>query len=207
MKTTEITRTAALLFAATLMAAASRAATVETFSFTQNGYLRTDYLHGTFTGAVEPDGLIQLADLSFFTASFTENQGPLSAVDTYSLANLQLFSFMPSTDGPNSTLDIFASFTTGTPGSICVGAAAAFGLCGKSSNAVGEDHLRYSQNPFLFEITSQFAVVQFVPPQPAATPEPASAGLCGLTLASVLAWRALRIKRDRNASSANLPYN
>ncbi len=172
------------LFGGILTPSSAEAGPIETFSFAQTGYVLTDTLSGTFSGALEPGGSIQLADLTAFSAAFTANLGSLvgTEVDTYSLADLNLFSFFPSTDGPNSSLDIFASITTGVPGSICVGAAAAFGLCGQEGNAVGVDHLRYSQNPFLFETTAQFANVAFVP-QTAAVPEPAYLGICGVLLA------------------------
>lgn len=181
---------ATLLLAATLIPAAAHASALETFTFTQTGYPGNDKLTGTFTGAIEADGSIQQADLSAFTASFTVDLG-LSGIqtDTYTLANLQLFSFLPSINGPNSSLDIFASVTSGPPGSICVGAAAAFGLCGVSGNLAGVDHVIYQPNPFLWETTAQTPTVQLLPPQPTATPEPASAGLCALSLASIIMWR------------------
>ena len=115
---------AASFLVAALIPLATNAATLETFTFTQTGYAPGDTLTGTFTGAVEVDGSIQQADLTDFSASFADNLGALQGtqIDHYSLVNLQLFSFVPSMDGPNSSLDLFASATSGTPGSICVGA-------------------------------------------------------------------------------------
>ena len=190
---TKTAKMPALLLAVALTPAAAYASTLETFAFTQTGYAGNDQLTGTFTGAVEADGSIQQADLTAFTASFTADFGALGLhTDTYTLANLQLFSFLPSLDGPNSSLDIFANVPSGPPGSICVGAAAAFDLCGVSGNLAGVDHLIYQQNPFLWETTTRAAAVQLVPSQPVTTPEPASAGLCTLTLASIFTWRRRR---------------
>jgi hypothetical protein len=187
---TQVASLAALLLAAAHIPTAAKAATLETFAFTQTGYPGIDRLTGSFTGAVEANGSIQQADLTAFTASFVDDFGPLGIhTDTYSLSNLQLFSFIPGMDGPNSSLDIFASVISGPPGSICVGAAAAFGLCGQGGNFAGIDHAIYQPNPFLWLGTTQAAVMQFVPAQPAATPEPASIGLCGLALASAVGWR------------------
>jgi hypothetical protein len=184
----------ALLLAAAFIPAAADASTIETFTFTQTGYPLTGMLTGTFSGVAEPNGSIQQADLTAFAASFTANLGVPTGiqVDSYSLANLQLFSFTPSMDEPNSLLDIFASVTSGTPGSICVGAVAAFGLCGLGGNLAGVDHLIYQPNPFLWASTTQYAVVQFVPAQ-STTPEPASIGLCGLAMASAFVWRRRRL--------------
>ena len=173
MKTTRLTPAMAFLFVAAFLPFAASASTVETFSFTQSGY-SFGKITGTFTGTLELDGSVQLADLTAFSANFGQT-------DYYSLQDLKLFSIMPSTHGPNSSLDLFASITTGVPGSICVGAAAAFGLCGQGGNISGEDHFRYAQNPFLFITTTQFAVVDLLPPAPppTPTPEPSSLWLWG----------------------------
>jgi hypothetical protein len=187
----------ALLLAAAFIPAAVDAATIETFTFVQTGYPLTGMLTGTFSGVVEPNGSIQQADLTALSASFTADRGvPIGIqVDSYSLTNLQLFSFIPSMDGPNSSLDIFASVTIGPPGSICVGAAAAFGLCGLGGNLAGIYHLIYQPNPFLWVSTTQSAVVLFVSAQSTTTPEPASSGLCGLAMASAFVWRRRQLGR------------
>jgi hypothetical protein len=182
---TEMVTLAALLLAAALSPAAAHASSLETFTFTQTGYPVDDMLTGSFTGMVESDGSIQQADLTAFTASFSYDEGPLGIeVDTYSLANLQLFSFAPSVDGPNSSLDIFASAPSGTPAGICVGAAAAFGLCQQGGNVSGVDHVK--SNEFLWLTTTQSPSVQFEPAQITPAPEPGTIGLCGLALASLI---------------------
>jgi hypothetical protein len=187
---TRLASLAALLLGAAFLSAAANAATIETFKFTQTGYVGDDILTGSFTGTVEADGSIQQADLTAFTASFLDDRGSFGIqIDSYSLANLQLFSFRPAMDGPNASLDIFASVTSGPPGSICVGAAAAFGLCGVGGNLFGVDHLIYQQNAFLWVTSTQAAVVQFVPAQSASAPEPLSISLCALALLSTIAWR------------------
>jgi hypothetical protein len=201
---TEMASLAALLLAAGLTPAAANAASLETFTFTQKGYPVDDVLTGTFTGVVEADGSIQQADLTAFTASFFYDEGPLGVeVDTYSLVNLELFSFSPSMDGPNSSLDIFASVTSGTPAGICVGAAAAFGLCQQGGNVAGVDHVK--SNEFLWLTTTQFAAVQFVPVQTTVTPEPASIGLCGLALARAIVC-CVKKRLARNGRRRHNPH-
>jgi hypothetical protein len=152
---------------------------------------------GIFTGAVEPGGSIQLGDLTAFSATYTLSTGLLSLVNTYSLADLQLFSFIPGANGPNSSLDIFASVTASPPGSLCVGAAAAFGECGTGGNITGQVHVRYAQNPFLFDQTTQIANVTFVP-APVVTSEPALLGLTGLALPPLISRRG----RSRRAHTS-----
>src|SRR5579863_1085915 len=126
MNTTRLIPAMALFLIAAYPPSHAGASTVETFSFTQGGY-PAGTLTGTFTGTLELDGSIQLADLTAFSTSYAVNLGPPQGmeIDSYSLPDLKLFSFMPGTNGPNSTLDFFAGITTGTPGSICAGAAAA----------------------------------------------------------------------------------
>lgn len=194
MKTLRLTPTMALLLIAAHSPFHAGASTVETFSFTQSGYA-VGTLTGTFTGTLESDGSIQLADLTAFSISYSINLGPPSGIETdsYSLQDLKLFSFMPGTNGPNSSLDFFAGITTGTPGSICVGAAAAFGLCGQGGNIAGEDHLRYAQNPFLFITTTEFAAVNLVPPT--STPEPPTLWMWGLGAGLAIVGRISRASR------------
>jgi len=188
-----MTRRAIAFVAASLFAAIApakvQAANVETFSFTQQ-FGSGATITGSFTGTPETDGSIQLADLTGFTATYALNAGPPTGnfVDTYALANLLLFSIFPAADGPNSSLDIFADITTAPSGSICVGAVAAFGECGDSGNFSGEVHVRYSQNPFLFDHTTATANVTFVS-APIATSEPGLLGVTALVLPLLLRRR------------------
>src|SRR5581483_10465477 len=116
MKTIAITfATASLLFCA-LAPEIADANTIENFSFTQAGYAGTEMATGTFTGIPELHGSIQLADLTAFSISYMALIGRpnVTETDTYTLPVLKLFSFRPAADGPNSSLDLFASITTGT---------------------------------------------------------------------------------------------
>jgi hypothetical protein len=194
MKTNAIAYGAALLLAVTLTPVVTQAGPLETFSFVQS-YPSAGGVTGTFTGAVEPGGSIQLADLTAFSATYTLPGTPVAFVDTYSLADLQLFSFFPGPNGPNSSLDIFASVTASPPGSLCVGAAAAFGACGPSGSVAGTVHVRYAANPFLFDQTTQFANVTFIP-APVVTSEPAMLGLTSLMLPLLISLRG-RGRRSR----------
>lgn len=109
----------AILSFASIAGASAR--TVDVYDFTQDGYTDsitgpTNVLTGTFTGTVEPDGLIELADLASISVTFmgVTYHGPAS-----------FFSF--NTMGGSSSLDLILP-----SGAICVGAAAAFGadFCG-----------------------------------------------------------------------------
>jgi hypothetical protein len=109
---------------------AAVAATIDTFDFSDStswdlGVTFT----GSFTGQVEPSGLIEQADLSNFTASLIgvalnlrgPGEGPASA----DLAGVRLFSYDP-TGGPSSFDLILAMELTGETGLVCVGAVTTF---------------------------------------------------------------------------------
>jgi hypothetical protein len=131
------------------------ATTINTYSFTQGGWhdgvfgpLVTDngLLEGTFTGVVEPAGYIQLADLSAFFMQFTDDVVGSYVQLSYSLGDLQLFSFnaRPDASDPDhgaASLDVIASHAFGSPASLltmCVGAAATFSLnCSPGSSVPG----------------------------------------------------------------------
>jgi hypothetical protein len=114
-----------------------RAATIDTFSFTQsnwlgsftaggmvqlNGAVAGGLLSGTFTGIVEPGGLIRLGDLSTFSDIFTDTLAPMGVATTgMNLGSLTAFSHL-TTGGP-STLDIAGTADTGGN---CIGGAVPF---------------------------------------------------------------------------------
>jgi hypothetical protein len=116
-----------------LVSSAGNATTVDTFSFTQGGYTIAGTstvvgtLSGTFTGTVDSNGFIELADLSNFSDTFTVVLGNLSAVGVLDLTSLSLFSFNAQSPIDSGSLDF-----ENQPGSgaLCVGAAAAFSSCG-----------------------------------------------------------------------------
>jgi hypothetical protein len=121
------------------VSAAARAATIDTFAFTQSGWANAQIsgagvvtagspvpggvLTGTLTGTVEPSGLIELGDLGSFSAVYSPAfpSGP----PTLNLSSLALFSY--DINGGASSLD-FVGFNAS--GQICVGAALALSpLC------------------------------------------------------------------------------
>jgi|SRR5579884_813142 len=69
-----ITRLAIIALAAFATIAAD--ATTVTYNFTQTGWDDGGVLNGTFTGTPEAGGVIQLADLTNFNATFTINTSP-----------------------------------------------------------------------------------------------------------------------------------
>jgi hypothetical protein len=99
------------------------ASTINTYSFTQDGWVFVptgNYqfsVQGTFTGLVEVNGLIAQSDLTSFQMTITE---PLAPV----VQSLQFFSF--DTNGDASTLDIInqREYVTGEVIETCIGAAA-----------------------------------------------------------------------------------
>lgn len=113
------------------------AATIDTFSFTQSNWMGSfsdggmihtsgpvagGLLSGSFTGIVEPGGLIRLADLSAFSDNFTDTAAPMGvATLAMNLGSLTAFSYL--TSGGASTLDIAGTFDAGGN---CVGGAVPF---------------------------------------------------------------------------------
>jgi hypothetical protein len=116
-------------------AGGAEASTVSTYTFTQDGYFSptipsgiTGVLTGSFSGTVEDTGYIGQADLTDFSFALTlydRDNNPFGSVITGTAADLAAFSYKPGSSS-QSTLFISAK----TPNGLCVGAAAAFGLCG-----------------------------------------------------------------------------
>ena len=110
------------------IAPATSATTIDTYDFTQGGYVGlpgTGDLTGSFTGAVESDGFVELADLSSMSVTFTVTGGGALSSDALPL----FFSF--DTAGGSSSLDLITNlFTTPVQVSVCVGAAAVLGASG-----------------------------------------------------------------------------
>ena len=123
-----ILRSLAALAALATAAAPARAAIVDTFSFADTGFTgpispgQSGTLSGTFTGVVEADGTIQLAD--FISIKLTYAVGGTSL---FGYGPALFFSYLPGSD---STLNFEAPI--GANGVACVGAVAAFGFgqCG-----------------------------------------------------------------------------
>jgi hypothetical protein len=109
---------------------AAGAATIDTFEFSDSASWDLGVTFtGTFTGEVEPSGLIQQADLSSFTASLIgvalNLRGPGGGPASADLTGVWLFSYDPA--GGSSSFDlILALQLAGAPALVCVGAAATF---------------------------------------------------------------------------------
>ncbi len=84
----------------------ARSAVIDTFAFTQSGWGFSDntadglavgaadpggILAGTFTGTVEPDGLVRLADLTAFSDSYSDSAA--KGIVGMSLADLSVFAY------------------------------------------------------------------------------------------------------------------
>ena len=186
--------TLALLAALTAGAARADAVTIDTFSFTDAGFTgaispgQSGTLSGTFTGVLEANGSIQLADLGSIRLAYSFGGTSLFG---YGLA--QFFSFWPGSD---STLDIEAPI--GVQGVACIGAVAAFGYGQSGGGGVNGEvaGLDTTQGlPVVTLVSSVTIPMQPMPifgpmpapqpqptPNPAGVPEPASVALLGAGL-------------------------
>ena len=114
-----------------LVSSAGNATTVATFSFTQGGYNNAGILSGTFTGTVNSLGFIHLADLSNFSDTFKYDAGGgFTFTDFGYLTSLSLFSF--NAQSLDSASLGFKNQVGLLYSNVCVGAPAAYGLCGGS---------------------------------------------------------------------------
>jgi hypothetical protein len=112
---------------------ASTVGNVDTYSFTQSGYYwwgQADggVLSGTFTGTVGAGRYIQLTDLSNISYSLTFDGTFDGTFGSFSLHGNSPTFFSFNTDDSGS-LDFVGKLENDV---LCVGAAAAFGLCGGS---------------------------------------------------------------------------
>jgi hypothetical protein len=110
------------------------AKTIDTFDFSfLNGWVTGSDPTGTFTGTVEPDGLIEQTDLTSFSVTFFDVVTATTL--TINLAGLKLFSFDPT--GGASSLDFIASPPPISPINLCIGASASFDpTCGQGPPGV-----------------------------------------------------------------------
>jgi hypothetical protein len=179
---------AAILIGMMMGPAIAKGSAIDTFSFTESGYTGGGTLTGSFTGTVEANGYIELGDLSAFNATFTVPTSVGEATGLFYLTDLQLFSVLPASDGPNSSLDFYAQ-TPGLAQNVCVGAAAAFGLCGAGGNFAGIGNTIGVGDAS----TPNFPILQLVSSvpsnPPAIAPEPVTYSFCGLTLIAAGLWR------------------
>jgi hypothetical protein len=191
------------LAAAILVGGTAQAATVNTYSFTQDGWYSPfrvgATLSGTFTGAVGSTGIMSLADLSAFSASLTiTTVGGIVNVLPQDLTELGLFSFT-TWGGPISLF--FTPITApGATSGTCVGTAATLSpVCNpQGGNPFGTlgDYIEHG-SPILF--TSAAPVVTLVSSvttsdTPAGVPEPAAWAMMilGLGAAGVALRRGRR---------------
>ena len=170
----------------------TRAATIDTYDFTQGGYVGImepffiGAMTGRFTGAVEANGFIELADLSSLTVSvaFTFELGMHSTV-TFD-GPVTFFSF--DTAGGSSSLALATA--DGVGATACVGAAASFGFPGCGSGGVNGSIFGGA----ITFATQDIPVVTLVSSVTSDVPEPSTWAmmLIGFAGLGVLGWRASR---------------
>ena len=130
---------AVALFAALSLPSRAEAATINTYTFTQDGYDVGGallYLGGSFTGRVEANGEMHLAGLTMFQASLFFDDGSGDSFDQFGAPTFFTFYTLASGNpsGGNSALTIVASGLGASQ--LCTGMAATI-VCGAASGAFG----------------------------------------------------------------------
>jgi hypothetical protein len=188
----------ATTLAGTLIATRADAATINTYAFTQNGYVGpgglTGSLQGTFTGKVEADGLMNLSGLTAFQMTLTINLSSFPTETASSVGLPSLFSFntlaAPNPSGGNSTLAIVSSvYLAAAVSDLCIGVAAPF-TCGVSGAS--------GAYPTLALATTSFPQLTLLNTT-AVTPLPAPVLLFGTALAGLGLLGAKKRRRERAA--------
>ncbi len=192
---------AAMIFAIGMSSVATlpaQAGTIDTFDFTQSGWTAavlngsvitagsTDtggILSGSFSGNVEPSGLIELSDLTSLAATYSDSLSGDIAIQGQN--HLSLFSY--DTTGGASSLDIAGTFPFSE---ICVGAAVPLDAqCTDSSSftyPAGTDGAVLLQAGVPFSITADQPIVTLVSSVTTSpVPEPASIWLLVTALAGM----------------------
>jgi len=195
----------AALGMAFILSIPAHGATVDTFSFTENGWseysllsgaaapLSDTIVTGTFSGVLEPDGFIELGDLTQFSVQF---YFPGSSVYSFSQPALTLFSYDTAPGGGPSSLD-FAG-TLDDPANICIGAATSLdpncAYLGRAypPGTLGTVQLNTGVVDYVSSTAPQITLVSSVGSS-ATAPEPASIFLecIGLAVIGILGRRSL----------------
>ncbi len=169
------------------------AATISTYSFFQDGYadpgnfVGTATVQGSFTGSVEPSGIMNSAGLTAFQLTLTLNQ-PNGSFQLHSSGMPSFFSFdtlsSPNPSGGNSTFALAVALANSS-NTLCIGVATPF-ICGRTANG---GFTVYGLT------TMNFAQLTLVPPT--VTPIPAPVLLFATALAGLglLGARARRLPR------------
>jgi len=209
-----------LLAVLLLAAGAARATTIDTFSFTQGGYVAPNAgigtLSGTFTGKVESNGTIALADLSSIDVTFSEPIPGVGTLFVFGYGPAEFFSF--STTGGASSLDLETRI--GTDGVACVGAVAAFGFGGCDTGGLSGPvagfvtGLAYTADQAVVTLVSSISIsppppplVPPVTPQQTAVPEPAAAAVFAAALLSLALLRRQTLNRNSSTSPSLTTYS
>lgn len=161
---------------AVLASVEAKATTISTYEFTQSYRGTPDLLTGEFSGVVDDLGFITKANLLSF-------QVKLPAVLSLGLNNLSdpssIFSF--DTLNPASTLDIFAGAMPSY--GLCIGAAAAFGLCGSLSGITSLGVFSFNYIPYFY--SQQAPEIRLLSSITSGVPEPSTWAMMILGFAGI----------------------
>jgi hypothetical protein len=183
--------------------------TIDTFDFTQGGWTHRApgqftgvVLTGTFTGMVEPSGLIEAADLTNFSAQLAVPNGQtgvFTTIDPLSIGGQPFFSY--NVNGGASSLDFVAS---GFSGYLCEGAvttlsprACFLGAAPANAFAASQDFGATFEQATITLASSVVTNPSGSPSNP--VPEPGTVAMLGIGCVVLGAWR--RRNSGRNSSS------
>jgi hypothetical protein len=175
--------------------ATAGATTIETFSFIQQDWALPDggagRLTGTFSGVLAADGTIPLANLTQFSATYTNGGIELPLQGTLLFFAFDATPFNTISSAPSSTLDFVGQ---NSPVTFCVGAAVTLSTyCdphdenpadAKGSIAILSNRIFAYDSPVVTLLSR--VDVPATPPEPASTvPEPGTLALFGSGLSAL----------------------
>jgi hypothetical protein len=178
----------------------AQAATINTYTFTQDGYASKccgdpAIVQGTFTGLVEADGLMNLAGLTDFHLTLSLALGHSTVLTYYSSGLPSLFSFdtlsSPNASGGNSTLGFVATILLPEPSNLCIGSPTPFFCVASGNGGVSSDVINYMTTMSLPHLTLVSGT--------AVTPIPAPILLFGTALAGLGLLGAKARRRQKTA--------
>lgn len=189
----------AIIFSALTAVLPAAASTIDTFDFTETGWMAPNgaagVLTGSFSGTVEASGFIEAQDLSAFSSQLAFNNGftnTYNSIEPLTPGGSGFFSY--DLNGGASSLDFIAG--NGITQNLCVGAAAPL-ACGAFATSFGYaiGIAQTSVQPTL-TLVSSITAPSATPAPVSSAPEPATEVLAGAGLILIgLLRRPRRLQR------------